>query len=62
MTEPADELQGEESLIQVERKLAAVTRVAAEAMRMLTDEQLAELVHRLDALEVGDSGSEGRRR
>lgn len=40
---------------ELEHRLAAASRVAEEAMRMLTPEQLAELRHRLDALEAGES-------
>lgn len=40
---------------EAEEKLAAAWRVAVEAMRLLTREQLIELRRRCDALEVGDS-------
>lgn len=36
-------------------RLAATKRVAEEAMKLLSREQMAELRRRLDALEVGDS-------
>ena len=42
--------------VEAEARLAQTWRVAVEAMRLLTREQLAELRHRLDALEVGDGG------
>ena len=40
---------------EAEEKLAAAWRVAVEAMKLLTREQLIELRRRCDALEVGDS-------
>ena len=61
----ADDLAAEAALnlaeeafarMEAEQKLAAATRVASEAMKLLSREQLAELRHRLDALEVGVSG------
>lgn len=39
---------------EAECKLGAAMQVAAEAMRLLTDEQLNKLRHRLDALESGE--------
>lgn len=47
----------DERVVQLEKKLATATRVAAEAIRMLTDEQLVELRHVCAALEVGESES-----
>lgn len=38
---------------ELECRLAAAKRVAAEAMRMLTADQLGELRRRLDVLEAG---------
>lgn len=40
---------------EAEEKFAVAWRVAAEAMKLLTREQLIELRRRCDALEVGDS-------
>lgn len=40
---------------ELECRLAAAKRVAEEAMRMLTPEQLSELRHRLDRLEASGS-------
>jgi hypothetical protein len=57
----ADELVAEVALslaeesfarMEAEHRLAAAKRVAAEAMKLLTREQLAELRHRLDALDA----------
>jgi hypothetical protein len=43
-----------EQLTRLQANLAAAKRVAEEAMRLLTPEQLAELRGRLDALEAGN--------
>jgi C4-dicarboxylate-specific signal transduction histidine kinase len=45
----------------LEQELSSARRVAAEAMRMLSDDQLAELRRRLDEGEndAGDRNSEG---
>jgi len=51
---PEPEKESEVHAVQIaERKAAAAIRVAEEAMKLLSDEQLAQLAQTVDTLEAG---------
>lgn len=52
--EEVEDMPQSTALQQAECRLRVVKRVAQEAMTLLTDEQLTELKHRLDALDAGE--------
>ncbi len=56
----ADLIEESSARVEAEQRLQAYWRVAAEAMKLLTKEQLAELRHKLDAAEGG--GGSGAQR
>lgn len=53
--------EAEQRIHAAQRREATAKRVAEEAMKMLTSEQLGRLRRRLDALEVGDGGEHDER-